>query len=307
MALHSQDVPAIDLAGIALCAGVGGLELGLHIAEPGYRTVCYVERDAFAAATLVARMDDEALDRAPIWSDLRAFDGRPWRGKVHLLTAGYPCQPFSAAGPRRGAADPRHLWPEVARVAAEADVEWIFCENVEGHLNLGLPEVLADLRGMGYEPKAGLFSALEVGASHLRRRIFILAHSNRHGAMLEQGGHRVEREGTAVPAGDGPDRQAGVPVARHPALEHDGRDDAPAGGSADGAVAELPLFPPPPFDLAAWDKVLECRMDLLPEFFGLDDGLAYRVERSHAVGNGVVSLAAAYAWRTLRAAFGDSW
>lgn len=306
MALHSHDVPENHLAGIALCAGVGGLELGLHIAEPGYRTVCYVERDAFAAATLVARMDDEALDRAPIWSDLRSFDGRPWRGKVHLLTAGYPCQPFSAAGHKLGTADPRHLWPEVARVATEAEVEWIFCENVEGHVNLGLPEVLADLRGMGYEPKAGLFSALEVGASHLRRRIFILAHSNRHGALLEPGGYRAERKGPALPAGDRPDRQAGVPLEVHAPVEHDDGPHAPARRAADRTGGELPLFPPPPFDLAAWDTVLERRMDLQPEFFGLDDGLANRVERSHAVGNGVVSLAAAYAWRTLRAAFACS-
>lgn len=92
--------------GLALCAGVGGLELGLRLAiGPSYRTVCFVEREAFAAATLVARMEDEALDQAPVWDDLTTFDGRPWCGVVDLVAAGFPCQPLvrrrPAAGDRR--------------------------------------------------------------------------------------------------------------------------------------------------------------------------------------------------------------
>ena len=105
-----------DIHGLALCAGVGGLELGLKLAlGDAFRTVGYVEREAFAASTLVARMEDEALDRAPVWDDLKTFDGVPWRGKVDLVSAGYPCQPFSVAGKRRGESDPRHHWPHVLR------------------------------------------------------------------------------------------------------------------------------------------------------------------------------------------------
>jgi len=84
--------------GLSLCAGAGGIDLGLTIACPGYRTVCYVEREAYAAATLVARMEDKALDPAPLWDDVTTFDGRPWRGAVDILIGGYPCQPFSVAG-----------------------------------------------------------------------------------------------------------------------------------------------------------------------------------------------------------------
>lgn len=74
--------------GLALCAGVGGLELGLRIAiGDGFRTVCFVEREAYAAATLVARMEDQSLDRAPIWDDIATFDGAMWRGKVDLISA----------------------------------------------------------------------------------------------------------------------------------------------------------------------------------------------------------------------------
>ncbi|MCK9909496.1 DNA cytosine methyltransferase, partial [Microbacteriaceae bacterium K1510] len=121
---------------MALCAGAGGLELGVHIAEPAYRTVGYVEREAYAAVALVARMEDEALDRAPVWDDLKTFRGRDWRGCVDLVTAGYPCQPFSAAGKRLGTADERHLWPDVRRIIVQVRPRFAFLENVGGHLSL---------------------------------------------------------------------------------------------------------------------------------------------------------------------------
>ncbi|MBO0346053.1 DNA cytosine methyltransferase [Roseibium sp. CAU 1637] len=289
------------LNGLSLCAGVGGLELGLHVAEPGYRTVCYVEREACAAATLVARMEDQALDHAPVWDDVKSFDGRPWRGKVHILSAGYPCQPFSSSGKRRGREDPRHLWPDVARIIGESEPEWVFCENVEGHLDRGFEEVAGDFQAMGYSLKAGLFSAAEVGAAHIRKRLFILAHANNKPLLLpdrhpDRGGrpsvqdrHRPERQ----PARD---RQCGP-----------GLDDVLANDEGDGFEApsrpDLPVFAPAPCDLEAWDTHLSRRLDLQPEFFGLADGLANRVERSRAAGNGVVPLAAAYAYRTLRAGY----
>lgn len=308
MALRHQNCAADDgskydnLPGIALCAGVGGLELGLHIAEPGYRTVCYVEREMSAAATLVARMADKALDEAPVWSDLKSFDGRPWRGKVRLVSAGYPCQPFSSSGLRLGAKDPRHLWPEVKRIVLECQAERLFCENVEGHLNLGLPEVLSDIRSMGYTPKAGLFSALEVGASHLRRRIFILAHAD-SAPGDQQDRAAVRSTGVSLAPGPEPERKAIRTGDGGAHLVDDGFDGADNGRQTDRS-GELPLFAPAPFELAARQQVLERRLDLQPEFFGLADGLANRVERSNAAGNGVVPLAAAYAFRTLRAAFG---
>ncbi|PLL13962.1 DNA cytosine methyltransferase [Tabrizicola sp. TH137] len=163
------------LFGLSLCSGAGGLDLGLTIAIPGYRSVGHVERETFAAATLVARMEDAALDPAPVWDDVATFDGRPWRGAVDIITAGYPCQPFSVAGKRRGADDPRHLWPHVARIIGEVAPPFVFLENVAHHLRLGFPEVASGLVGMGYRLAAGLFTAAEVGAPHRRERLFILA------------------------------------------------------------------------------------------------------------------------------------
>jgi len=163
------------LFGLSLCSGAGGLDLGLTIAIPGYRAVGHVERETFAAATLVARMEDASLDQAVVWDDVATFDGRPWRGAVDIVTAGYPCQPFSVAGKRRGVDDPRHLWPHVARIIGEVEPPFVFLENVAHHLRLGFPEVANGLVGMGYKLAAGLFTAAEVGAPHKRERLFILA------------------------------------------------------------------------------------------------------------------------------------
>lgn len=300
MALHTPRNDTFN--GIALCAGVGGLELGLHIAEPGYRSVCYVEREAYAASTLVARMEDKALDNAPLWDDVTTFDARPWRGKVHILTGGYPCQPFSFAGRRRGEDDPRHLWPHVRRIADELRPEWCFFENVEGHLTLGAASVFADLRGLGYTVKAGMFSALETGASQIRRRLFIVAHAeeipllqqNRDGAVARrpEASRRPDAIGLADRAGQG-----------SPHLDDNLADDESIRREADKGF-QLPAFPPAPHQFERWAAILDRHPDLQPELLGLDHGLADRLDRSDAAGNGVVSLAAAYAWRTLKAAHG---
>lgn len=171
--------------GMALCAGGGALELGLEAAVPGYRTVVIVERESRAASCIVDRMEDATVGKAPIWDDVATFDGRPWRGVVDIITAGFPCQPFSVAGLQRGVADERHIWPTIARIIGECAPTWVYCENVPGLLATVAPNgrsayehVEGDLQAMGYRVEAGLFSAAETGAPHLRERVFILAHRN---------------------------------------------------------------------------------------------------------------------------------
>jgi DNA (cytosine-5)-methyltransferase 1 len=161
---------------LSLCSGVGGIELGFKLAVPKARTVGYIENEAFACAILKARMQDKILDQAPIWTDLKTFDGRAWRGKVDCLTGGYPCQPFSVAGKKLAEKDPRHLWPEIKRLISEIEPPICFFENVGGHLRLGFEQVANDLSELGYKVKAGLFTAQEVGAPHKRERLFILAY-----------------------------------------------------------------------------------------------------------------------------------
>jgi site-specific DNA-cytosine methylase len=153
------------------------LDVGVRRALGSSRTVCYVEREAYPISVLVSRIKDKALDDAPIWSDLKTFDCRPWRGVVDGIIGGYPCQPFSIAGRKQGTEDPRHLWPYICEHIANIDPAWCFFENVANHLNLGFHDVARDLQALGYRVAATLLKASDIGASHGRQRMFILADS----------------------------------------------------------------------------------------------------------------------------------
>jgi len=179
--------------------------MGLMLAEPGYHTRAFVEWEDWPRTVLIAAQGAGYFAPAPIWDDLRSFDARPFLGAFDIVLAGYPCQPFSAAGKRGGADDPRHLWPDVARAIGECAPEWVFLENVSGHVSLGLETVLRELWDMGYTPAAGLFSAAEVGAPHQRLRIFILAHTDepasRHGNLQPGWEQRLHPQGRSTGAG----------------------------------------------------------------------------------------------------------
>jgi DNA (cytosine-5)-methyltransferase 1 len=145
------------------------------------------------ASTLVARMEESALDSAPIWDDIATFQGGLLRGGIDIITGGYPCQPFSSAGEMRGEQDSRHLWPHISRVIKETRSPILFFENVNNHIRMGFEEVNDELVGMGYRVAAGLFKAFEVGAPHKRERLFILAYSNSIGprdAMVQGRGFK---------------------------------------------------------------------------------------------------------------------
>jgi DNA (cytosine-5)-methyltransferase 1 len=272
------DLPAFNI--LSICSDVGGLELGIKLAVPNARVVCYVEGEAHAAAVLAARMQDKSLDNAPVWSDLRTFDGKPWRGKVDCIAGGYPCQPFSFAGKRVGADDPRHLWPIVAALVSDVRPSVCFFENVRGHLSLGFREVAADLQRMGYAVKAGLFSAAEVGATHNRERLFILA-CRTDGAPLAYNFDECDER----------------------RLRQRSRQRQPQETPAERDCA-VGIFPPCPDDRDSWERVPET---LKPSVLRMADGLANRLDRIRACGNGVVPLVAAYAWRTLSAGLELKW
>ena len=167
-----------EFRSISLCTGYAGIELGLKRVIANLRTVAYVEIEAFACANLVAKIEENKLDVAPIWTDIKDFPAAEFRDRVHLITGGYPCQGESVAGKRLGTADPRWLWPYIERIIKAVRPVWCFFENVRGHLTGGFPEVYRSLRLMGYKVEAGLFTAAEVGAPHKRERLFILAYNN---------------------------------------------------------------------------------------------------------------------------------
>jgi len=166
------------LNGLALCAGVAGLERGIESIIPSARTVCYVEGETYPASVLASKMEAGSLSKAPIWSNVRTFDGKPWRGKVSFLSGGFPCQPYSTAGKQLADKDPRDLWPDFARIIGEVRPHFIFLENVPNVVKWALPTVLKDLSKMGYDAAWCVVAASQVGAPHKRSRWFLFAHSN---------------------------------------------------------------------------------------------------------------------------------
>ncbi|MBY0260974.1 MAG: DNA cytosine methyltransferase [Phycisphaerales bacterium] len=173
----------------SFCSGAGMLDEGVEAAAElcglgSPRVVVHVEREAFAASVLASRMEAQALAPAPIWSDVRSFDGRRWRGIVDLLAAGIPCQGNSLAGKRLLEADPRDLWPDTRRALRDTQPGWFFLENVYGLLvpdrrqqrEAPIRRILRELAEDGWDAEWGVFSAASVGAPHRRERVFVLAH-----------------------------------------------------------------------------------------------------------------------------------
>ena len=168
---------------MALFAGAGGGILGGRLL--GWRTICAVELDAYAASVLVARQNDGCLEPFPVWDDVRTFDGKPWRGVADVVSAGWPCTDISCAG--RGAGiegEKSGLWREVARIVREVRPRHVFLENSPMLTSRGLHKVLGDLASMGFDAEWGVLGADDLGAPHVRKRIWILA--NAHGAQRER-------------------------------------------------------------------------------------------------------------------------
>jgi DNA (cytosine-5)-methyltransferase 1 len=232
------------VTGLSLCTGIGGLDLALRLSLEAYRTVCYVEGDAFCQAVLYRRMQEGHLDAAPIWPDLRSFDATPWRGRVDIVHGGPPCQPFSqAAGRRQRTTDRRNLLPHVYRIVAEAAPAVVFLENVPGAMPYFYHVVLPGLYRLGYAVAAGLFTAAEVGAPHRRCRLFVLA--DRDGAV---------RRLLLQPWGPSE-------TDTHAAW---GRETLAIDRVEWDAADAVPAWPPGPADRDAWAAVLRHRPDLVP-------------------------------------------
>lgn len=184
---------------LALFAGAGGGLLATHWLL-GWKTVCYVENARYPVEVIKARIRDGLLEDAPIWDDVRTFDGRPWAGLVDIVTAGFPCQPFSTAGKMRGEDDPRNGWPSTIRIIREVRPSYLLLENVAGLITFDyFRRILGDLSESGYFYKWGILSAAGVGAPHLRKRIWIVAYASSEQGRLSQGAgrycHEVVRRG----------------------------------------------------------------------------------------------------------------
>jgi DNA (cytosine-5)-methyltransferase 1 len=166
-----------------LCSGVGGFALAASWVWPEHEVVCFVELDKYCRDVLRKHWPD-----APQHDDIRTYDAKPHAQRIDLLTAGYPCQPFSHAGKRLGDTDPRHLWPDVARIIEECQPRWCLFENVAGHISMGLDQVLSDLETKGYETGTVIIPAVAIDAPHRRDRVWIIANaiSDTNGSGCEE-------------------------------------------------------------------------------------------------------------------------
>lgn len=187
---------------LALFAGAGGGILGGHLL--GWRTVGAVEIEPAARDMLLARQRDGILPPFPIWDDVCTFDGTPWRGLVDVVSGGFPCQDISAAGKGAGITGERSgLWKEMHRIICEVRPRFAFMENSPMLTSRGLGTVLGDLAEIGYNAAWLVLGADDVGAPHVRKRIWILAHdSHPNGVQCpQQGGQHARAE---VPLGCSP-------------------------------------------------------------------------------------------------------
>lgn len=156
----------------SLFSGIGGFDLAAT--RMGWDNVFQCEKEDFCQRILRFYWP-----KARLYADVRAFDAKDYRGTIDVLSGGFPCQPFSVAGKRKGSADDRYLWPEMCRIINEVRPRWVVGENVLGLLNwrrgLVFEQVLADLEAAGYEVWPYILPAAGIGGPHLRQRIFVVA------------------------------------------------------------------------------------------------------------------------------------
>ena len=257
---------------LALFAGAGGGILGSHLL--GWNTVCAVERDAYAAQVLAQRQNDGILKAFPIWSDITTFDGKPWKGIVDVISGGFPCQDISAAGKGTGIDGARSgLWSEMARIIGEVRPRFVFVENSPMLVSRGLVRVISDLAEMGYDAQWARFSASNFGAPHQRDRIWIVAHSSSFGLEKKwiTGGSCKEI------ANIGRDR-SDVSNTKGTGWEQTRENKSRSTQRIGGCGSEW-----------SWWSVE-------PELGRGANGVAYRVDRLKAIGNGQVPRVAATAF-----------
>lgn len=160
------------LNGLDLFAGIGGMSIAL---QQWVRPIAYCEIDPYCQGVLISRMEDKKISLAPVWDDIRSFDGSSWYGGVEIIYGGFPCQGISVAGLGKGLEDERSgLFFEIVRLAKEIQPSYIFLENVPAISTRGGLEIVREVTEMGYDCRWCVISAASIGAPHKRERWFCL-------------------------------------------------------------------------------------------------------------------------------------
>jgi len=267
---------------LSLCTGYEGVGIGLRRVLPNLREIAYVEREGYVAALLAKKMEEGELDPAPIHTDVKTFPYGRFLGQVDILSAGFPCQPFSSAGERQSTEDPRHLFPFILEGIKQCRPKFVFLENVEGIISSKtkdgesvLKYVLRSLEQVGYTTTAGVFSAAEVGATHQRKRVYILGNSNEWNVETRR---------------------------RRPrAICEEGKRQ---GVSSDATCSSktLPNYPSSPNERQhSWEapRVINTKILPKPKLGRATNGSKFRLDRLRILGNGVVPATAERAFRVL--------
>ncbi|MCK4470467.1 MAG: DNA cytosine methyltransferase [Anaerolineae bacterium] len=267
---------------LALFAGAGG---GLLATKwlLGWRTVCYVENATYPVKVLKARIKDNLLDDAPIWGNVRTFDGHPWRGCVDIITAGFPCQPFSRAGKGLAEQDNRNLWPDTIRIIREVRPRWVLLENVPRLLSHAYARrIFGDLAQSRYDCRWDCIPASAIGANHQRDRLWIVAYANGGGfqehAQLDcqSPNNTANRDSQGRHACGRGDKMADADCKRPP-------------------QRKAQKFTP---DLESTQRQSWWQVE--PDVGRVVDGLPKRVDRLKALGNAQVPAVVAAAWELLK-------
>ena len=167
----------MKLKHLDLFSGIGGFSLGLE-ATGGFETVAFCDIDQYPRQVL-----QKHWPHVKQYEDIKELNYEKLKADgllpIDIITGGYPCQPFSVAGRKKGEDDPRHLWPEYFRLVKECRPTWVIGENVSGHIKLGLDTVISDLESEDYAVRPFSISASSIGANHQRERVWIVANSGR--------------------------------------------------------------------------------------------------------------------------------
>ena len=291
---------------LALFAGAGGGILGGKLL--GWRTVCAVEIDPYCRSVLLARQRDGMLAPFPIWDNVETFDGTPWRGHVDIISGGFPCQDISVAGRGEGIKGSRSgLWTEMARIIREVRPLYVFVENVPALTSRGLGRVLGDLAEMGFDARWGVLGAAEIGAPHRRDRIWIVAYTTCKlldwaGGIRKAGRIEFADGSDVVPDADGTRQLQPQRVEQNQWRRSCNRGDEISHACSAGRKEQYPANIAEKQGQHTWSPVAgryATWWATEPDVGRVAHGVANRVVRLRALGNGQVPAVAATAWKIL--------